>query len=250
MSERATFYMSTWRETPLWGLSTNILKTQLSQWLCGLFSAPGVFILMLLFGPDRVLRTRSAWVYHGRLPAPPRQSLLVLLKLLPEMGKTSAPQPQNAQTALLWLEFSLVYIAGCLMFRKKKAPHLSSLPRSPCLPVPLPLFLCLCLYFCCPEGGLVSCYVGCLSSDRAAKGLVKCLYKKKHDSLLVTHIVFKSQWGCFFPTETFSAGAKVVHLRCCSALWFKPWFYFYLPRRLQYSWMNINRFRIYFEESL
>lgn len=153
---------------------------------------------MLLFGPDRVLRTRSAWVYHGRLPAPPRRSLLVLLKLLPEMDKTSAPQPQNAQTALLWLEFSLVYIAGCLMFRKKKAPHLSSLPRFPCLPVPLPLFLCLCLYFCCPEGGLVSFYVGCLSSDRAAKGLVKCLYKKKkHDSLLVAHIVVKSQWGCF-----------------------------------------------------
>lgn len=139
-----------------------------------------------------------------------------------------------------------------LCSEKKKTPHLSSLPRSPCLPVPLPLFLCLCLYFCCPEGGLVSCYVGCLSSDRAAKGLVKCLYKKNNKTWLVTCNTYCSQKPVrvFIPTETFNAGAKVVHFRCCLALWFKPWFYFYHPHRLQYSRMNINRFRIYFKVSL
>lgn len=110
---------------------------------------------------------------------------------------TAATECTNS-IAVTWIFFGLY--SRLSYVPKKKTPHLSSLPRSPCLPVPLPLFLCLCLYFCCPEGGLVSCYVRCLSSDRAAKGLVKCLYKKKkkHDSLLVTHIVVKSQWECFF----------------------------------------------------
>lgn len=50
-------------------------------------------LAVLLFGPDGVLRTRSARVYGGCAPAPPRLLLLLLVKKapVPETGETSAP---------------------------------------------------------------------------------------------------------------------------------------------------------------
>lgn len=57
------------------------------------FSVHQVCLLaVLLFGPDGVLRTRSARVYGGCAPAPPRLLLLLVKKApLPETGETSAP---------------------------------------------------------------------------------------------------------------------------------------------------------------
>lgn len=134
-------------------------------------------LAVLLFGPDGVLRTRSARVYGGCAPAPPRLLLLLLVKKapLPETGETSAPPTAECTSSgavtgiFLWGFFVSAFRSLCCVAGKKeKTLHLSSLPRSLRLSLP----------FCCPAGGLVSRHVGCLSSDGAARGLVTAAYKK------------------------------------------------------------------------
>lgn len=63
-------------------------------------------LAVLLFGPDGVLRTRSARVYGGCAPAPPRLLLLLLVKKapVPETGRNerSSDRRMHKQRCCDW----------------------------------------------------------------------------------------------------------------------------------------------------
>lgn len=144
------------------------------------------------------------WVYRGCLPAPPRRRSRTLLRSQPaRWAERARPQPQNAQTALLWLVF----------FRSQAAfilPHVSSPPSTPSVSLCLSPF---CFSLCLPSRQ--ACFMLCrmfIIRQCCSRGL-SILSIKNMSCCSLTPIVVESQ---FCSLSMGVSGEKRNHSKCLS----------------------------------